>query len=110
MPSDHTLRDDVNALVASGRMRSALAAHVRNWRRCPTPYTIENTVRLAADEDRPDDLHDTVLDEHFRHLRRRMFGVNALRGDLHVARSYFLTRQPDFLRYVQVLLLEQHPF
>ncbi|MGW7284021.1 hypothetical protein ACWGH4_00755 [Streptomyces sp. NPDC054847] len=110
MQSDRSLRDDVKALVASGRTRSALAAHVRNWRHCPTPYTIENTVRLAADEERPDDLHDTVLDEHFRHLRRRMFGVNALRGDLHVARSYFLTRHPDFLRYIQVLLLEQHPF
>ncbi|MER5471046.1 hypothetical protein [Streptomyces sp. NPDC002685] len=110
MPSDRSLRDDVNALVAGNRIRGALAAHARNWRQCPTPYTIENTVRLAADEERPDDLHDTILDERFRHLRRRMFGVNALRGDLHVARSYFLTRQPDFLRYVQVLLLEQHPF
>jgi len=110
MPSDRSLRDDVNALVSSKRIHAALAAHARNWRECPTPYTIENAVRLAADEDRPDDLHDTVLDEHFRHLRQSMFGVNALRGDLYAARSYFLTRQPDFLRYVQVLLLEQHPF
>ncbi|MFF8917436.1 hypothetical protein ACF08M_30045 [Streptomyces sp. NPDC015032] len=110
MPFDRSLRDDVNALVSSKRIRNALAAHARSWRQCPTPYTIENTTRLAADEERPDDLHDTVLDERFRHLRQSMFGVNALRGDLHVARSYFLTRQPDFLRYVQVLLLEQHPF
>ncbi|MFE5482294.1 hypothetical protein [Streptomyces sp. NPDC056527] len=110
MGADRSLRDDVNALVSSRRIRIALAAHARNWRQCSTPYTIENAVRLAADEDRSDDLHATVLDERFRQLRSDLFGINALRGDLHVARSYFLTRRPDFLRYVQVLLLEQHPF
>ncbi|MFE0651134.1 hypothetical protein ACFVZH_21350 [Streptomyces sp. NPDC059534] len=109
MASDRSLRDDVQALVSGQRLRLALAAHARNWRQCTTPYTIGNTVRLAAEEERADDLHDTVLDERFRQLRRHMFGVNALRADLHVARSYFLTRQPDFLRYLQVLLLEQHP-
>ncbi|MFG2639584.1 hypothetical protein ACGFYP_01155 [Streptomyces sp. NPDC048370] len=110
MSSDRSLRDDVNALVDSDRIRTALAAHARNWRQCSTTYTLDRTVRLAADEDRPDDLHDTVLDEGFRHLRQSVSGVNALRADLHVARSYFLTRRPDFLRYVQVLLLEQRPF
>ncbi|MFC5216607.1 hypothetical protein [Streptomyces coerulescens] len=105
-----SLRDEVGALVSSGRTRADLSAHVRNWRQCPTPYTIENAIRLAAQEGRGDDLHDTVLDEEFRRTRQRLFGVNALRADLHIARTYSLMRRPDLVRYVQVLLLEQRPF
>src|SRR5690242_11190460 len=105
-----SIRDDVSALVSSGRTRADLSAHVRNWRQCPTPYTIENAIRLAAAEGRGDDLHDTILDEEFRRLRQRVFGVNALRADLHIARTYSLMRRPDLVRYVQVLLLEQRPF
>ncbi|MBY8846216.1 hypothetical protein [Streptomyces sp. SP2-10] len=107
MPS---IRDDVNALLSSGRARAGLSALVRNWRECPTPYTIENAIRLAVEKGRGDDLHDTILDEEFRNLRRHMFGVDALRADLHLARTYNLTRRPDLLRYVQVLLVEQRPF
>ncbi|MER7693208.1 hypothetical protein [Streptomyces sp. NPDC097610] len=107
MPS---IRDDVSALVSSGRTRAGLLAHVRNWRQCPTPYTVENAIRLAAEEGLGDDLHDTILDEEFRRLRQRMFGVNALRADLHIARTYSLMRRPDLIRYVQILLLEQRPF
>ncbi|MFJ4584914.1 hypothetical protein [Streptomyces echinatus] len=107
MPS---IRDDVSALLSSGRARAGLSALVRNWRECPTPYTVENAIRLAGEEGRGDDLHNTILDEEFRSLRRRMFGVNALRADLHLARTYSLTRRPDLLRYVQVLLLQQRPF
>ncbi|MFF1918469.1 hypothetical protein ACFVYE_44565 [Streptomyces sp. NPDC058239] len=105
-----SIRDDVSALVSSGRTRADLSAHVRNWRQYPTLYTIENAIRLAADEGRGDDLHDTILDEEFRRLRQRVFGVNALRADLHIARTYSLMRRPDLVRYVQVLLLEQRPF
>ncbi|MFF0061401.1 hypothetical protein ACFYRC_07605 [Streptomyces sp. NPDC005279] len=107
MPS---LRDEVRALVAGGHARALLSEHVRNWRHCRTPYTIDNAVRLAAAEGRGGDLHDAILDGVFRDLRQSMFDVNALRADLHVARSYFLKHEPDLLRYVQVLLLEQRPF
>ncbi len=81
MPS---IRDDVSAVLAGGRPRAGLSALARNWRQYRTSYAIENAIQLATDEGRGDDLHDTILDEEFRGLRERMFGVNALRADLHM--------------------------
>lgn len=108
---------DFSALWDSGTFEAGLARVARNWRKAPNDYAIENAVKVVEAEDRGDDLLDMVLNEEFRRLRQdtasptqHAIGVNALRVDLRIARDYFLKRSPDLLRYLQVVLVEQHLF
>ncbi|MGW1675218.1 hypothetical protein [Streptomyces sp. NPDC002324] len=109
---------EMRALWSSGELDAGLSALARDWRADPTDYSIGNAVRCAADENRGDDLLDTLLDPEFQRLRRlttgpvgRMDdGPNALGADLRIARDHFLKSSPDLVRYLQVVLVQQHPF
>ncbi|WP_405827451.1 hypothetical protein [Streptomyces sp. NBC_00105] len=108
---------DVLARLNSGRVDVDLSDLTRDWRADPSDYSIGNAVRCAADENRGDDLIDTLLDPQFQQLRQlavgpagHVEGVNALGGDLRIARDHFLKNSPDLLRYLQVVLVQQHPF
>ncbi|MFD8754931.1 hypothetical protein ACFV0O_28700 [Kitasatospora sp. NPDC059577] len=93
----------------SGGIDRSRAQLARRWRECPTEYTVSHAIEQAALEQCGDGLLADILDGEFRRLRREWTGVNGLRADLYAARTYFLTQEPDLIRYLQVLFLEQRP-
>ncbi|MEU0213276.1 hypothetical protein [Streptomyces canus] len=102
-----SLRDEIVERAARGEFRSRLAAYYLSWKRFRTPVAVGNVVAQTIRDELTDDLYETLTDEDFRLLRQSQWGVNALRTDLQAARDYFSRQQPDFLRYLRVLLLRQ---
>ncbi|MGZ9931420.1 hypothetical protein ACXNSR_16190 [Streptomyces sp. NC-S4] len=105
-----SILDLAGASIRSGRCDRRLAQHAGHWREKPGVYNLSNAIGQAKAEGRGSDLLATILDEEFRRLRLQWTGVEGRQADLYAAREYFREREPDLIRYLQVLFLEQRPF
>lgn len=98
--------EDVAACHRSGRPRALLRELCRDWKQIRTPYSVTHAVSNAAEDDLGQDLHATLVDEDFRVLRQQLSGLDGLREDIHTGLEFFAGRQPDLLKYLQVMFLE----
>jgi hypothetical protein len=102
-----SLREDVSAGLNRGEFRDRLLRYCLDWRRHRSPYALANAVRYASRAGAHNDLYEVLSDEEFRSLRRALSGANALRADLQAGLAHFSSEQPDVLRFIHVLFLEQ---
>ncbi|MEU9658726.1 hypothetical protein [Streptomyces chartreusis] len=101
-----SLREEIVERCNGGEFRERLRQYCLSWKRFRTPYSLANVIRQAVEDDRADDLYNTLLDEEFRKLRTSLFGLNELRSDLYVGRDYFSRCRPDLVRYLQIMFAE----
>jgi hypothetical protein len=91
----------------TGEFHDRLDAYVLSWRdHLSSDYVVVRAADQAAAHQRTEDLYELLMDEEFRR-RRRELGTSGLRADLRVGREYFSGGQPDLLRFLQLLFLEQ---
>jgi RNA polymerase Rpb1, domain 1/RNA polymerase Rpb2, domain 6 len=99
--------DEVAELWLSGAPRAQLRELCRDWKRVRTPYSVTHAIVNAAEDGRGRELHEALLDDDFQDLRQQMSGADGLRDDIRAGLDYFSGREPDLLKYLQVMFLEQ---
>ena len=102
-----SLREDVSAGLENGEFRDRLMRYCLDWRRHRSPYAVANVVRYASRAGAHNELYEVLSDEEFRSLRRALSGANALRADLQAGLAHVSREQPDVLRFIHILFLEQ---
>ena len=91
----------------TGEFHDKLDTYVLSWRdHLSSDYVVSRTAAQAAARQKTEFLYELLMSEEFRR-RRKERGVSGLRADLRVGREYFSGEQPDLLRFLQLLLLEQ---
>lgn len=95
--------DSVRKKRSRGYFRERRLDYFFDWRANRDPMAVTHVVRSASEAG----AHNVLCDEEFRALRRAVSGPNPLRADLQTGLTHFSTRQPDLLRFITLLLLEQ---
>jgi hypothetical protein len=93
--------------IHDGRFRTMLRDHCLQWRYNLTRYAINNVVAHLADSRDDYELFETLSDNEFRSLKVERFGINAVGSDLQKGLEFFSVTQPDLLKFLQILFLEQ---
>jgi hypothetical protein len=101
------LAQAISAGLRSGRYRDVFHDYCLTWRVQPTQYVLQNICHHLADSLDGGELFLVLTDAAFRRRKSRQLGPDAVRADLGIGLDFFSRREPDLLRYVQLLSIQQ---
>ena len=102
-----TVVDQLRKESCQGYYKKLLLNYCIQTQSDPSDYVLKYAVRTFVKSSKDQHLYQILTNERFRELKKKFFGKMALRRDLQLGLNYFSVNQPDLLRYLKILFLEQ---
>lgn len=91
----------------TNKYKDGLVKYCLEWDKHHSEYAIKYVIDHLVEQNDRINLFNVLTNIKFRQLKKQKLGINVLLADLQKGLSFFM-KNPDLIRYIQLLFLEQH--